>query len=250
MSSSAKSNSIRQLTNKDVTKAAWTLLEAFEEDSLSKLLMRHITDIRERKFCELSLYEAYLRQHIAKGIVLGQGETSAGFETVSIWSTPDSEARGLDSFTNLMEAGYGKVWNLSGAEGREKIFNGMWPLLHDSCERITHGDVRFRGKGVYTLVYVGSTVAARGKGNLRKMFSYMFENYVDTGAGSLTYLESSSVVNIPIYEKFGFHVVENIMLGEKFEGAVEGEHFAVMNVMIRGIKGHDWTKDSADAGKL
>ncbi|KAK6873903.1 putative N-acetyltransferase [Candida tropicalis] len=179
-------STLRHLTNKDVKKAAYTLLEAFAEDSLAKMLVCHIKDPKERKICELTLYEAYLRQHIAKGIVIGQGETESGFETVSIWSHPQSEQDGLDSYNNLMEA---------------------------------------------------------GKGNVRKLFDYMFKNYIDKEEDNIAYLESSSPVNIPIYNRFDFHVVEDIILGSKFDGAVEGQDYAIMHVMIRGSHGHDWTQD-------
>lgn len=236
-------STLRHLTNKDVKKAAYTLLEAFAEDSLAKMLVCHIKDPKERKICELTLYEAYLRQHIAKGIVIGQGETESGFETVSIWSHPQSEQDGLDSYNNLMEAGYGKVWNLYGEEGRKKVFYGMLPLLHDLCERIMNNDSRFKNKNIYTLVYVGSNKQAQGKGNVRKLFDYMFKNYIDKEEDNIAYLESSSPVNIPIYNRFDFHVVEDIILGLKFDGAVEGQDYAIMHVMIRGSHGHDWTQD-------
>ncbi|EGW30451.1 uncharacterized protein SPAPADRAFT_143158 [Spathaspora passalidarum NRRL Y-27907] len=245
----SNTSTIRHLTNADVRKAALCLLEAFKEDSLAKLLVCHLPE-NKRKYAELCLYEAYLRQHIKHGIVLGQGETNEGFETVSIWACPESVHQGLDSFGTLMESGYDKVWQVFGEEGRQKVFYGMLPLLHDSCERIINNDSRFKNKGVYTLVYVGSRDCARGKGNLRKMFEYMFTKYIDAD-DSLAYLESSSPNNIPIYERFGFKVVEDIVLGEKSDGAVEGEHFAVMNVMIRGVKGHDWTQDeNISKGKL
>ncbi|RCK57740.1 hypothetical protein Cantr_06786 [Candida viswanathii] len=239
---------ITSFDQQDVKKAAHTLLEAFAEDSLAKMLVCHIKDARERKICELTLYEAYLRQHIDKGIVIGQGETEAGFETVSIWSHPESEQNGLDSYNTLMEAGYGKVWNLYGEEGRRKVFYGMLPLLHELCERIVSHDSRFRNKGIYTLVYVGSNKLAQGKGNVRKLFDYMFKNYIDKGDNNIAYLESSSPVNIPIYNKFGFHVVEDIMLGLNFDGAVEGQDYAVMHVMIRDSHGHDWTQDENTLG--
>lgn len=241
-------STLRPLTNKDVKKAAYTLMEAFFEDSLAKMLVCHITDPTERKICELALYEAYLKQHIAKGIVIGQGETESGFETVSIWSHPQSCDDGLDSYNTLMEAGYDKVWNLFGEEGRKKIFYGMLPLLHDLCERIMNSDSRFKNKNIYTLVYVGSNKLAQGKGNVRKLFDYMFKNYIDKEENSITYLESSSPINIPIYNKFGFHVVEDIILGLDFDGAVEGKDFAIMHVMIRGTNGHDWTQDENTFG--
>ncbi|KAI5956879.1 hypothetical protein KGF54_000497 [Candida jiufengensis] len=242
---------LRYLTEKDVYKAALTLKDAFTNDSLSKLLVCHIKDQYKRDYCELLLYEAYIKQHLKKGIVLGQGENETCFETVSIWSHPKSEEDGLDSFHTLMQSGFDKIWENFGKEGQNKMFSkdGMLPLLHDSCERIIKGDKRFKDKPIYTLVYVGSTKKAQGKGNLRKMFDFMFDNYIDPN-NALAYLESSSPNNIPIYERFDFHFIEDIMLGDnQLEGAVEGEDYAIMNVMIRGIKGEDWTK-SISSNKL
>ncbi|KAG5419807.1 hypothetical protein I9W82_001687 [Candida metapsilosis] len=242
LKSQTASPNIRQLTYDDVPKAALTLLDAFKEDSLSNYLTYHVKDAAKRTQCELALYEAYLKQHMTKGLVFGQGETQSIFETVSIWTTPTSSQQGLESFSHLMESGYDKVWDLFGVDGRDKVFQGLMPLLHDSFDRITGTDKRFRGKDVFTLVYVGSTSAARGKGNLRKLFDFMFNKYIDCDGGALTYLESSSPTNIPIYERFGFHLVEQIVLGDK--SGVEGKDCAVMHVMIRGVKGNDWTKDN------
>ena len=242
-SQNSSSSMIRQLTYADVPKAASALLDAFKEDPLSNYLVSHVKDASRRKLCELALFEAYLRQHITKGVVFGQGETPLLFETVSIWATPTSAKQGLESFSHLMESGYDKVWNLFGIDGRDKIFQQLMPLLHDTYDRITGTDKRFKGKEVYTLVYVGSTAAARGKGNLRKLFDFMFNNYIDCNGGALTYLESSSPVNIPIYERFGFHLVDRIVFGNK--SGIEGKDCAVMHVMIRGIKGNDWTVENS-----
>lgn len=236
------SSNVRVLTHADTPKAALTLLGAFKDDALAKLLVCHFEDAQKRVDLELALYEAYINQHIAKGIVLGIGETEADFETVALWSTPSSVDEGLDSFLTLMESGYGHVWDIAGENGREKIFQKMLPLLHDTCERIFATDLRFNTKGVYTLVYVGSLDKARGKGNVRRMFEYMFQNHIDVpGTDSVAYLESSAKSNIPIYERFGFHFYEDIMMGSKAnDRAVEGRDYAVMNVMIRGSFGEDW----------
>jgi hypothetical protein len=184
-----------------------------------------------------------MRQHILTGVCIGLGETDDAFETVAMWSLPDSIERGMESFSILMKAGYGTVWDLYGEEGRQKIFDGMMPLLHDACAEILSSDSRFKGKNVFTLVYLGSTKAARGKGNARKMFEYMFEHYISPCPDNIAYLESSSPDNIPVYNKFDFHFVKDIMLGEKGPGSIEGKDYAIMNVMIRGTNGHDWTKD-------
>lgn len=237
-------NHIKVLTYADVPKAAVTLLEAFSDDYLAKYLVCHIKGEPERKYCEYKLYEAYLRQHIDFGIVLGVGELKDKFETVALWSLPDSYEKGIESFSTLMKSGFGEVWDIYGDDGRHKVFDGLLPLLHDACERIISNDRRFFNKNLYTLVYVGSTQESRGKGNLRKIFDYMFVNYMDKDPHSLAYLESSSPDNIPIYNRFGFHVYEDIVLGNKGPGAVEGLDYAVMNVMIRRSKAYNWTLDN------
>lgn len=234
---------VRELTLADSDKAARTLLDSFTEDSLAQLLTVHMKDEQKRVECEYLMYKAYARQHILKGVVLGIGELEDRFETVAIWSHPDSIEIGLEGFATLMEAGYDQVYQAFDSEGREKVFEGMIPLLHDSSVRILSTDSRFNDKALFTLVYVGSTTSARGKGNVRTMFTYMFENYIDKWPNSISYLESSSTNNIPIYNRFGFIYKEDIVLGSRFEGAVEGVDFADMNIMIRGNKGHDWTKD-------
>lgn len=237
---------VKVLTNADVHKAAVTLLKSFETDSLAKLLTNHVSDPDHKKKVDYTVYECYLKQHIAKGLCLGIGETAEEFETVAIWSLPSSVHDGLDSFANLMEAGYHKLWEVSGEEGRHKIFKGMLPLLHDTCERILSTDVRFKDRDVYTLVYLGSVASARGKGNVRLIFEYMFNKYIDVpGSQAIAYLESSSPNNIPIYNRFGFHFYEDIMLGSKNSpDAKEGDDYAIMNVMIRAPFGEDWTVGS------
>lgn len=239
----SKFDRVRKLNLSDVPKAARTLQESFAQDSLARLLTCHIKDPKEKYEIDILLYEAYLRQHIAKGICLGIGETADAFETVAMWSTPTSLNEGLESFHTLMAAGYGELWKRAGPEGQQKIFEGMLPLLHETSARILSTDKRFRDQGVYTLVYLGSIASARGKGNVRTMFDYMFKYYIDTpGSNNIAYLESSSPDNIPIYNRFGFHFYMDIVLGDKAKAnAQEGEDYAVMNVMIRGPFGKDWT---------
>lgn len=234
---------VRILNYDDVPKAAETLRESFSSDALARLLTNHIKDPVKRRQIDLMIFQTYLRQHIAKGICLGIGESADGFETVAVWSTPTSLEEGLESFHTLMASGFGKLWELAEREGQEKIFEGMLPLLHDTAARIFATDKRFKGKGVYTLVYLGSVAAARGKGNVRTMFDYMFTNYIDVpNSNHLAYLESSSPDNIPIYNRFGFHFYKNIVLGDRDKpNAEEGEDYAVMNVMVRGSFGEDWT---------
>ncbi|CAN3370827.1 hypothetical protein DICA3_F35850 [Diutina catenulata] len=234
---------MRQLTMADVPKAAQTLYASFRTDALAGLLTEHIRGDHERQEVETELYECYLRQHILKGVCFGVNEDPDLFETVAIFATPTSEAEGLYSFENMMESGFGHLYDRLSEHGRTKIFKGLLPLLHDSCERILN-QPRFATKKCWTLVYVGSLARSRGKGNLRKLFTYMFDNFIDAEPDTICYLESSSPANIPIYERFDFWMVEDIVLGNKFDGAVEGKDYAIMNVMIRGTQGRDWRKET------
>lgn len=243
---------VRALTPADVHKATVTLQKSFENDSLARLLTNHVDDPEHKRKIDYTVYECYLKQHMTKGVCLGIGEGEEEFETVAIWSTPTSGDDGLDSFANLMDAGYHKLWEIAGEEGRHKIFKGMLPLLHDTAERILSTDARFKGKDCFTLVYLGSVASARGKGNVRAMFEYMFTKYIDLpNTNNIAYLESSSPDNIPIYNRFGFHFYENIMLGSNAHpDAKDGHDYAIMNVMIRAPYGEDWTTDGPKDVKL
>lgn len=244
--SKSRYGDFRLLGEKDVEKAARTFLDAFSKDELSAYLTAHISSPLLVEKCHLALYEAYLRQHISHGIVIGTNEDEFSFETVAVWSTPESEEEGLEDFATMSEAGYNKVWDLYGPGGRDKIFRGLLPLLHNAAHRILGSDSRFSDKDVYTLVYVGSTAKAQGKGNLRKMFNYMFDKYIDASDNTICYLESSAASNIPIYNRFGFIEVEDITLGEKSKNAQAGVDSAVLTIMIRGNRGVDWTTQPYD----
>lgn len=71
---------------------------------------------------------------------------------------------------------------------------------------------------------------------MRKMFNHTFEKYIDP-INSITYLESSAIRNLPIYERFGFRAVTDIYLGDKEDP--QGDN-ARMDVMVRGPKGETW----------
>lgn len=225
----------RLLAPEDVAKAAPTLCEAFKDDLLSRYLKSHVPTEQGKQNFDRIMYECYLRQHIDKGICIGVGEFDTGFETVAVWSAPDSYTRGLETFPDYMDAGFDRFWHLAGSEGREKIFNGLLPLLDETSHRIISSDEQLAGKGLYTLVYLGSLESARGKGNVRAMFDFMFQNFIDKpGEDNMVYLESSAPANIGMYNKFGFQKYETIVLGDPtVPNATEGLHFAEMSIMIR-----------------
>jgi hypothetical protein len=228
-------SNVEILTFNDTKKAALTLYKAFDNDDVARFVSRHLeNDPARKREIDLQMYEAYINSHIMKGLVIGikgdNHEEKDIYETVSIWEKPNAD---ITDYLTLIRSGFAKVaWN-TGAEGRRRVFSIMFKILHDSFHEITDCDPN--GSNTWTLVYLGSTPDARGKGNVRKVFEYMFQEHIDpTGANA--YLESSSVVNFPIYEKFGFRAVRDIWLGDKNDPSDS----ARMDVMIRGPKGETW----------
>lgn len=215
---------VRILTTSDTKRAARTLLKAFRGDRVNDYLSHHLRDQPEMKErVDIALYEAYVYSHVLKGLVVGvDGDSEECFETVLLWAVPFVD---VEDTVTMARSGYLRFSWLTGAEGRQRVFNELFPLLHNTQHEIV-GDVP-----TYTLVYVGSTPEAQGKGNLRAMFEFMFEEYIDRDQ-ALAYLESSAMTNIPIYERFGFKQVRDIYLGQKGE-----EDSARMDVMVRQPKG-------------
>lgn len=227
---------IEILEFKDAKRAARTLYRAFDNDDVAKYTSRHLeNDPVKRKEVDLQLYEAYIVSHIMKGIVFGikgdNFEENDCYETVSLWVKPDSGA--LDDYITLIRSGFAKLaWN-TGSEGRRRVFKVLFNVLHDNYHEIMKIDPN--EENTWTLVYLGSIPESRGKGNVRKMFDYVFNHYIDP-MNANTYLESSAVRNLPIYEKFGFRAVSDIWLGDK-EDPVDK---ARMDIMIRGPNGSEW----------
>lgn len=60
-------------------KAARTLVKAFVEYNLAKLLINHVHEPALKAKIDFSLYECYLKQHIAKGLFFGVGEDDEEF---------------------------------------------------------------------------------------------------------------------------------------------------------------------------
>lgn len=232
----SKPSRVEILGYNDVKKAALTLYTAFDDDDVARYATRHLEhDPVKKKKIDLQVYESYLVSHMMKGLVLGikgdDHENKDTYETVSIWVRPDSGS--LDDYLTLIRSGFAKLAWDTGSEGRRRIFSVMFKILHDNYEKIISIDPNH--ENTWTLVYLGSTPDARGKGNVREMLDYIFDNYIDP-ANSLTYLESSAIRNLPIYERFGFRAVADIWLGD-IEHPVDK---ARMDVMVRGPKGKQW----------
>lgn len=226
-------NRVEVLGFADYKKVALTLYESFQNDLLSKYLTIHLEDNPDlKRRAEIALFEAYVYSHMLKGLVVGiRSENGESFETVAVWAKPDSG--NMEDAWTLLRSGYLKYAWLTGAEGRDRLFKGLFPLLHNTSHEVL-GDAQTK---TWSLIYLGSTPEARGKGNARAMFDYMFQNHIDN-KGYLSYLESSSMTNIPIYEKFGYKLVKQVTLGDP---ADKSKDFAELEIMVRGPMGKEWT---------
>ncbi|KAH3660241.1 hypothetical protein OGAPHI_007446 [Ogataea philodendri] len=231
-----KTPKVEILEYSDCKKAARTLYESFDNDDVAKFVSRHLEDNPElKKQCDLLMYEAYIHSHILKGLVVGikgdDHEESDSFETVAVFTHPNSGE--LDDYLTLVRSGFARLAWMTGAEGRQRIFGTMFKVLHENFENIMSVDPD--GENTWTLVYLGSTPKARGKGNVRALMDYMFTNHIDP-ANSITYLESSAIKNLPIYSRFDFVPVADIWLGDKNDK----NDSARMDVMVRGPQGKPW----------
>lgn len=220
----------------DCKKAARTLYESFDDDDVDRYLNRHLeSDPELKKKCDLLVYEAYTYSLMLKGLVVGvkgdDHESKDTFETVAVWATPDTGD--IEDYMTMLRSGFARLAWMTGSEGRRRIFGDLFSVLHDNYEDIMKIDPD--RDNIYTLVYLGSMPHARGKGNVRAIFDYMFDNRIDP-TNSLSYLESSALRNVPIYEHFGFRCVADEWLGNKDDPSDR----ARMDVMIRGPHGEEW----------
>ncbi|VEU22392.1 DEKNAAC103440 [Brettanomyces naardenensis] len=232
----SKPAKVEILDFKDCKKAARTLYKAFDDDNVARYVSRHLEGNPElKKRCDLLLYEAYVYSHMLKGLVVAvkgeNSENSDTFETVALWTSPETGY--LEDYLTMLRSGYASLAWLTGAEGRRRIFHDLFETLKENSDDIMSSDPD--GENMWVLVYLGTTPEARGHGNVRALFEYMFNEHIDL-TNSLAYLESSALQNIPIYEKFGFRCVSDEWLGDKNDPV----DTARMDVMIRGPKGTTW----------
>lgn len=80
--------------------------------------------------------------------------------------TPGSNT---DGWWTAFRSGILKLYFQLGPEGRQRYFNEMLPLLHDTLAEVM-GD---RSRECYYLVYIGTKPSARGRGYASKLMKDM-----------------------------------------------------------------------------
>lgn len=126
----------------------------------------------------------------------------------------------MDDLWTIMRSG---MWRLNyqlTSEGRHRLFNEFMPLLGDSKTQVLGA----RDNESWYLVYIGTRVAARGRGHAKKLINNV--TAMADAEGRACYLESSNDINPIIYGKMGFEIIKRVYLQRAVE-AVE------LDLMVR-----------------
>jgi ribosomal protein S18 acetylase RimI-like enzyme len=112
----------------------------------------------------------------------------------------------MDDYLTILRSGMWRLWYKLSTEGKTRFFDEFFPLLHDTKHEIMGA----RDDESYYLVYLGTKIAARGKGYARKCIEYVTRSA--DAEGRACYLESSNATNPAIYRKYGFETIKSIEL--------------------------------------
>lgn len=182
-------NEPRKLTLEDAGRAAWVIAQAFLEDPLVAFMLRNA---RTRPRTLLKFFRAYGAVGIRSGRVYGAGEPLQG---VAYWNPPGGEGlsisvRALGAFLPILFTAY----PLGIARARPAL--DVQEALHKKHAPEPH----------YYLDNIGVLAEARGKG-LASLLIRPFLQQADAQHVA-AYTDTYTAANVPLYEHFGFKVVE------------------------------------------
>ncbi|KAH0284842.1 hypothetical protein KCU62_g8012, partial [Aureobasidium sp. EXF-3399] len=214
----AGGDGVRRVTLAEYKQAAQCLADAFADDDVA----RYFTEVpdgahwtKEQKWnLHVSILEYITYAHILKGLVLAAGPD---YGCVALWMLP---GQNMDDYLTILRSGMWRLWYKLSAEGKTRFFDEFFPLLHDT----KHEVMGVRDDESYYLVYIGTKVAARGKGYARKCIEYVTRSA--DAEGRACYLESSNASNPAIYRKYGFETIKSIELKR-------AEKVVVLDIMVR-----------------
>lgn len=208
---------VRVVTAAEYKQAAACLAEAFAEDEVVRYPVdtpdRTHWTAQEKWDLHVEILEYVTYAHILKGLVTTIGD----FEAVALWMPPGTD---MDDYLTMFKSG---MWRLNyrlSAEGKRRFYNEFLPLLHDT----KHGTLGARDADSWYLVYIGTSMRGRGKGNASKLIRHVTSQADKDGVP--VYLESSNEKNPPIYRRFGFETVRTVYL-HRAEKNVE------LDIMVR-----------------
>ncbi|CAN8103014.1 unnamed protein product [Discula destructiva] len=195
---------VRVVGMSECREVALSLAYAFATDDLACYLLNTddmATLTPEEKWrLHVDMFTYIVAAHILNGEVHVIG---AEYDAVALWMPPGRE---MDDWYTLFRSGQWRLWYQLSAEGRQRYYSEMLPLLHRTKAEVL-GE---RDHDAYYLVYLGTKPNARGRGYARKLIQTMIDR-ADAEKRPV-YLESSSLANNTYYQKFGFVGKKDIFL--------------------------------------
>lgn len=205
----AANHQVRVLHKSEYKQAALCLAEAFKDDDVVMYFVR--TGDRKKFTADdewklhLHIMECLVYAHCISGLATVIGPN---YDCVALWMPP---RKNMDDFCTMLWSGmYGLNWKLS-REGKKRFFDEFVPLMHDTKHRVLGPD----DDNSWYLVYIGTRPGSRGKGYAKSLIEYTTKQ-ADV-ENRTSYLECSNTLNLKLYGRLGFRMVEKISLlrGEK-----------------------------------
>ncbi|KAF2103113.1 hypothetical protein NA57DRAFT_33178 [Rhizodiscina lignyota] len=218
----SNANDVRIVSPAEYKEVAACLAEAFKDDHLARYFIdvpdrEHWTE-EERWDLHVCIMEYITYAHCLKGLVTTIGDD---YGCVALWMPP---GKNMDDMLTIFRSGMWRLQYQLSNEGKRRFFTEFLPLLHDTKTKILGA----RDEESWYLVYIGTKVAARGKGYARKLITHITD--IADSEGRACYLESSNDVNPIIYGKMGFEIKRKIHL-QRAEEDIE------LDIMVREPKG-------------
>ncbi|UNI21652.1 hypothetical protein JDV02_007624 [Purpureocillium takamizusanense] len=197
-------DTVRQLGMKERKEAGLSLAHAFATDPLSVYLL---ADELDKGWPPERLWKLHVRimrytfaAYRLRGVATAVGPD---YEAIALWTPP---GKFNDDWWATLWSGTWRLWYQLPSEARRRFFTELVPALHDARKQVM-GDLN---NDCWYLGYIGTKPNARGRGYASKLIGAMAEQA--DAENRPIYLESSSLANIKLYEKFGFEVKNEIAL--------------------------------------
>ncbi|TPX33091.1 hypothetical protein SmJEL517_g03943 [Synchytrium microbalum] len=198
-----KGNLIKENPNLDA--ALTTLVEAFYDDPASAYFRRGLKGKRLERYNKV-FFAGFARVTALQGMLYEVDN----YSNICMWFPPHIS---LDS--NMFATGLlFDILQIPFKVTARSMFNYSPKADKAKAKYFKSIDYDYKTKGLYYLLMTGTRNDKRGKGLLKYNMLPVLEKADEEGVAC--YLESSKPSNIPIYERFGFKVVDNFELKDKF----------------------------------
>lgn len=181
--------SIRKITVSDRETVVNVMARAFDDDPFFNFLVKQ-DDRREqrlRRFMDAGLMKLTFPYEETYMTEAGDG--------AALWNPPDGRPHGLRTDLSLLPV----IAQVAGLGGMPRVISTL-SLVEKKHPKEPH----------YYLLGIGVDPARQGKGVGSSLLAPMAERLDREGVPG--YLESSKERNIPLYERFGFRVVDELKL--------------------------------------